>query len=477
MLEYETFENMIVITGCSKDEINLVIPSNIDGKAVCQIKENSFINNNYLESIVIPGSVKVIGGYAFSSCKKLKYINLEEGVETIEDWAFISSPIETINLPKSIRNIGTNAFLGTPIRKTIEDYVSHSGFKKPKYKTNNKACVLPLVLMGDKVAIDNLYISSKSKYIDSQFELVEKGELSLKDLDIPLLFDQDEILVALFNKKPLEDLSIELSSESKTNIGNYLESDSDYIILKFNIYTKGQFISSFLVKTLYLENAILTINSMEKLEHDDMYYYFMSIKCNLECYGTGALNKQFSFNIFDDFLGKYEAQNRNGILKDESFLNMKEIVLNKKRNIIDGFVSQISGAPYFTYLYKIYSKFKDDKNYDTSTINDEFNSYLDSIYDALSDYDSLYNLVFDNNDLIEYLEAKSNHKISELANMYEIELVDDKNELVDITSLDKYKEEFINNNDNYKFFAEMFNYEMKELRRLNRQFSVLTYSE
>ena len=137
MIEYEALENMIVITGASKDEVDLVIPSIIDNKQVCLIKENAFSGNNNIMSVKIPGSVKVIGEYAFSSCNKLKKVDLDEGVETIEDWAFISSPIETIDLPRSIRNIGTNAFLGTPIRKSIEDFVNHSNMKKPKFKVLN----------------------------------------------------------------------------------------------------------------------------------------------------------------------------------------------------------------------------------------------------------------------------------------------------------------------------------------------------
>lgn len=477
MIEYEALENMIVITGASKDEVDLVIPSIIDGKQVCLIKENAFSGNNNIMSVKIPGSVKVIGEYAFSSCNKLKKVDLDEGVETIEDWAFISSPIETIDLPRSIRNIGTNAFLGTPIRKSIEDFVNHSNMKKPKFKTNNKCAVLPMALLGDKDSLTNEYINSKSKYIDSQFELVEKGELSLRDLDIPILFDRDEILVALYNRKPLEDITIELSSESKTVIGNYLESDSDYLILKYNIYTKGQFISSFLVKTLYLENATLTIKNINNYEKNDYCYYFIEVVCNLECYGTGALAKQYSFSIFDDILGKYETQDRNGYIRHETYSTILETIINKRRKVIDGFISQLDGCPYWIYIYKIYTKFKDDPDYNTTELNEDFNSYLDSIYEALTDYDSLESIVYDIDDLVSYIEAKSGHSIDELKEKYQIELLNDNNEPISISDALNMRSEFINNKENNKFYTEMLNYTMKELRRLNREISVLTYTE
>lgn len=477
MLQYDVLENMVVITGATKDEINVIIPTNIEGKQVCQIKDNAFSNNNVIQSITIPGTVKVIGAYAFSSCNKLKRVDLEEGVETIEDWAFISSPIESIELPKSIRNIGSNAFLGTPIRKSIEDFVNHSSLKKPKFKTNNKCAVLPAILLGDKESLTNEYINGKSKYIDSQFELVDKGELSIRDLDLPILFDRDEILIALYNKKPLEDITIELSSESKTSIGNYLESDSNYLILKFNIYTKGQFISSFLVKTLYLENAELIINNIDTFNNKDYYYYFITTTCNLECYGTGALNKQFSFNLFEDLLGKYESQERNKIIKHENYLNILDLVTKKKRNIIDGFISQLAGCPYFIYLYKILNSFKDDPDYNIEENNIEFNNYLDQIYNTLSDFNSLLALAFDTDSLEGYLKEKSNLEINDLANKYKIDLVNDNNESITIEEAKALKEAFINNEENYKFYNEMLDYTLKELRRLNRNISLISYNE
>ncbi len=477
MLEYEVLENMIVITGASKDEIDLIIPSSIEDKQVCLIKENAFSGNNNIVSVRIPGSVKVIGEYAFSSCNKLKKVDLDEGVETIEDWAFISSPIESIDLPKSIRNIGTNAFLGTPIRKSIEDFLNHSNMKKPKFKTNNKCTVLPIALLGDKDSLTNEYINSKSKYIDSQFELIEKGELSIRDLDIPILFDRDEILIALYNRKPLEDITIELSSESKTLIGNYLESDSDYIILKFNIYTKGQFISSFLVKTLYLENATLNIKTIENYNKNDYYYYFIEVICNLECYGTGALAKQYSFSLFDDLLGKYETQERNGSIRHETYAAILDIITKKKRSIIDGFISQLDGCPYWKFIYKIYTKFKDDSDYNTEELNEEYYSYIDSIYEALGDYDSLESIVFDIDDLVSYIEAKSGSKIDELKDKYQIELLNDNNEPISVSDAVNMRSEFINNKENNKFYTEMLNYTIKELRRINREISVLSYTE
>ncbi len=477
MLQYDVLENMVIITGATKEEVDVKIPSSIEGKQVCQIKDNAFSNNNVIQSVVIPGTVKVIGAYAFSACNKLKRVNLEEGVETIEDWAFISSPIESIELPKTIRNIGTNAFLGTPIRKSIEDYINHSSLKKPKYKTNNKCAVLPTILLGDKESLTYEYINSKSKYIDSQFEYVDKGELSLRDLDIPFLFDRDEILIALYNRRPLEDITIELSSESKTLIGNYLESDTDYVILKYNIYTKGQFISSFLVKTLYLEAAELIINNIDTYNNNDYYYYFITTTCNFECYGTGALKKQFSFNLFDDFLGKYESQDRNKIIKHESYLNILDIITKKKRSIIDGFISQLAGCPYYIYLYRIFNSFKDDPDYNIEENNNEFNSYLDQIYNSLSDFDSLLSLAFLTEPLEKYLTDKSNLEINELANKYKIELVNDNNEPITKEEALSLKDSFINNEDNYKFYNEMLNYTIKELRRLNRNVSLISYNE
>ena len=112
-----------VITGCDKDELpdNLVIP---DG--VTTIDEKAFQQCMYLESVVIPGSVKVIGkfwygrdgshsfnSYAFSGCTSLKSVTLAEGVEGIGAGVFEGcTSLASVTIPESVTEIGGGAFKG-----------------------------------------------------------------------------------------------------------------------------------------------------------------------------------------------------------------------------------------------------------------------------------------------------------------------------------------------------------------------------
>ncbi|MGC7153957.1 leucine-rich repeat protein [Metamycoplasma hominis] len=72
-----------------------------------------------IESITIPGSIKEIGGYAFSSCKNLKEVILNEGLEKIDYGTFQDTNIESITIPGSIKEIGGYAFSGCTNLKEV----------------------------------------------------------------------------------------------------------------------------------------------------------------------------------------------------------------------------------------------------------------------------------------------------------------------------------------------------------------------
>ena len=63
--------------------------------------------------MVLPASIKVIEPNAFLGCKKLKAINLEEGLTHIGETAFKGcSALESITIPSTVGRIEDEAFAG-----------------------------------------------------------------------------------------------------------------------------------------------------------------------------------------------------------------------------------------------------------------------------------------------------------------------------------------------------------------------------
>ena len=101
----------VVITGYTGNGSDVVIPSEINGKAITSIEDRAFYQCSNLESVVIPNSVTTIGEYAFSDCSSLKSIEIPNSVTTIGVWAFSGcSSLKSIEIPNGVTTIGSSAF-------------------------------------------------------------------------------------------------------------------------------------------------------------------------------------------------------------------------------------------------------------------------------------------------------------------------------------------------------------------------------
>ena len=71
-------DDTVCITGVNQKELaDLVIPSEIDGKAISEIADHSF-DGCSANDIAIPASVEAIGDNAFANCKNLINVNVDE---------------------------------------------------------------------------------------------------------------------------------------------------------------------------------------------------------------------------------------------------------------------------------------------------------------------------------------------------------------------------------------------------------------
>lgn len=104
--------------------VNIEIPIEIYGHEIHEIgdfafspnngkiKQETSINRNKIETVVIPDGVTKIGSYAFWGCSSLKEVHIPKSIEIIENNAFEGcTALESIQLPSKVQ-IGGEAFKG-----------------------------------------------------------------------------------------------------------------------------------------------------------------------------------------------------------------------------------------------------------------------------------------------------------------------------------------------------------------------------
>lgn len=102
------------------DNNRVEIPSEIDGYTITEIDEGCFRNDEEIEEILLPDTIKTIGAYAFANMKKLKYLDIPDSVETIFSYAFhFSDSVERISIGKGLKKMSNGAFVYMHGLKTL----------------------------------------------------------------------------------------------------------------------------------------------------------------------------------------------------------------------------------------------------------------------------------------------------------------------------------------------------------------------
>lgn len=85
-----------------------------------ELGQAAFYNIPQLKFAKIPGSLKTIPRSAFYNCYGLNAVELQEGIEIIEESAFANASLRSLILPDSIIEIGDAAFQGVDYLSTIQ---------------------------------------------------------------------------------------------------------------------------------------------------------------------------------------------------------------------------------------------------------------------------------------------------------------------------------------------------------------------
>lgn len=167
---------------------------------ICQVKlpttlqtigANAFSGTS-LESIVVPGGVKVVEEKTFSNCKSLKDVVLSDGVLSISERAFENcTALERISVPASVNRIAGWAFYGCTglteldLRCDITAIPSLmcSGAKSLKTVTmGNKITIIGQGAFQNCVGLENVSLSDTLKTISKS---AFSGCSALERLELP----------------------------------------------------------------------------------------------------------------------------------------------------------------------------------------------------------------------------------------------------------------------------------------------------
>ncbi|MEX1817226.1 leucine-rich repeat protein [Metamycoplasma hominis] len=138
-----TKSNTWKITKFIGNDSKVTIPREYQGKNITEIGNRAFFNS-VIQSVTIPGSVKEIGESAFSGCRNIKEVFLNEGLEKIGAGAFNYTRIESINIPGSVKEIGDSAFSNCT---NLKEVILNEGLEKigafAFYDTNIESITIP----------------------------------------------------------------------------------------------------------------------------------------------------------------------------------------------------------------------------------------------------------------------------------------------------------------------------------------------
>ena len=81
------------------------------GAGIRRIEKCAFYKRSSLKSVEIPGTVEVVGEYAFSDCNGLEELHLGAGIKKIEKDAFRDcSSLHRVVLPSTLEALVRDAF-------------------------------------------------------------------------------------------------------------------------------------------------------------------------------------------------------------------------------------------------------------------------------------------------------------------------------------------------------------------------------
>ena len=94
---------------------NVVIPPTYNGKPVTSIGAQAFLQEDTMETCMLPNTITTLEYGVFRCCDNLKTVMIPKSVKTMEANIFSQCPkLDAVTLPASLTSIGTNMFIYCP---------------------------------------------------------------------------------------------------------------------------------------------------------------------------------------------------------------------------------------------------------------------------------------------------------------------------------------------------------------------------
>lgn len=157
------------------------------GDETVEVGEAAFANTS-MEEIVVPANIKEIPVACFSDNDYAKRIIINEGVETIDNFAFqYNQAVISVKIPKTIISIGENAFVGNICVEQLEivDGVKELGYRAFDGLVELTSITLPrsITSIGEEAFIrcDKLTISCYTDTVSHKYAVENGFEYILLD--------------------------------------------------------------------------------------------------------------------------------------------------------------------------------------------------------------------------------------------------------------------------------------------------------
>lgn len=110
--EYVVVNGGAKVTGYTGSDVNVVIPETLGGYPVTAM-ERTFDSSRTVETVVLPSTLKTLGGYTFWGCESLRSVTFNSEITAIGEFEFFQCRVlEDFMLPESVTSIGMKAFSG-----------------------------------------------------------------------------------------------------------------------------------------------------------------------------------------------------------------------------------------------------------------------------------------------------------------------------------------------------------------------------